>query len=430
MPQEFVKAVLLALSTVLIAIPLGHYGSPALGWTVFCLGLGLQIWLHFRNFKRLDRWSRNPIVDPTDQETGEWDSIFSRLYRHEKQHLTRIDQCEHEIEMLIAANQVLSDGIILLNHNHQIAFCNTTAESQLTLNSSRDKGQPITHLVRQPEFVDYMQAGNFEQPLVFRPERRAGLVLSLRVRPYAGNRSLLQITDITQTDRLDNMRRDFVANVSHELRTPLTVLAGFLETLQELDLSREEQNSYLALMAEQSRRMQSIVQDLLTLSSIESGPPPENERVDMARLMDKLHRDAMSLSAGRHEIVLEADRQGDLMGSEPELVSALGNLVANAVRYTPAGGRVHILWQISENGAVFAVEDTGIGIEAKHIPRLTERFYRVDRGRSRDAGGTGLGLAIVKHTLNRHQAKLEIKSTPGKGSRFTAHFPAARVQMN
>ncbi len=430
MPQEFAKAVLLALLTLLIAIPVGHYVSPTIGWLAFSLGVGMQMWLHFRNFKRLERWSRNPVVDPTYEDAGDWDSIFSRLYRHEKQHQARIAQCEHEIDMLIAANQVLSDGIILLNHQHQIVFCNTPAEQQLTLNATRDKGQPIINLVRQPEFVDYLQAGDFEQPLVFRPERRAGLVLSVRVRPYAGNRRLIQITDITKSDRLDSMRRDFVANVSHELRTPLTVLAGFLETLQELDLSREEQNAYLGLMAEQSNRMQSIVQDLLTLSAIESGPPPENERVDMASLMDKLHRDAVSLSAGRHEIILDADRQADLMGSEPELVSALGNLVSNAVRYTPAGGTVRILWQTSENEAVFAVEDTGIGIEAKHIPRLTERFYRVDRGRSRDAGGTGLGLAIVKHTLNRHQARLEITSTPGKGSRFAAHFPASRVQTS
>jgi len=180
-------------------------------------------------------------------------------------------------------------------------------------------------------------------------------------------------------------------------------------------------------MAEQSRRMESIVKDLLTLSSIESAPPPANDLVDMASLIDKLRRDAEALSAGRHTIVVEADSKGDLRGSEPELVSAFGNLVSNAVRYTPAGGTIRIIWHASPQGAEFAVEDTGIGIDPKHIPRLTERFYRVDRGRSRDAGGTGLGLAIVKHSLSRHQALLHIKSTPGIGSRFAAHFTARRV---
>ena len=206
-----------------------------------------------------------------------------------------------------------------------------------------------------------------------------------------------------------------------------SMLAGFLETLQEIDVDREERTRYLELMAEQSRRMQSIVQDLLTLSSIESAPPPANDVVDMASLIDKLRRDAEALSAGRHQIVVEADSKADLRGSEPELVSAFGNLVSNAVRYTPPGGTIRIIWHTGAQGGEFAVEDTGIGIEAKHVPRLTERFYRVDRGRSRDAGGTGLGLAIVKHTLNRHQAQLHIKSTPGVGSRFSARFATRRV---
>jgi two-component system phosphate regulon sensor histidine kinase PhoR len=223
------------------------------------------------------------------------------------------------------------------------------------------------------------------------------------------------------------MRRDFVANVSHELRTPLTVLAGFLETLQEYEIDAEERQRYLAMMAEQSKRMETIVQDLLTLSSIESAPPPENNVVDMASLIDKLRRDAEGLSAGRHTIKVEADENIDLRGSEPELVSAFGNLVANAVRYTPTGGTVCISWRASPQGGEFAVQDTGIGIDPKHIPRLTERFYRVDRGRSRDAGGTGLGLAIVKHSLTRHQGYLEVTSVVGEGSRFAACFPSSRM---
>jgi two-component system phosphate regulon sensor histidine kinase PhoR len=239
---------------------------------------------------------------------------------------------------------------------------------------------------------------------------------------------LLLSRDITQGIRLETMRRDFVANVSHELRTPLTVLVGFLETVRELKLDPERSRDYLNLMAEQSRRMQRIIDDLLTLSTLESAPePPRDERIDVALLLSRVHSEASALSAGRHRITLDAEPGFDLLGSESEIASAFGNLVSNAVRYTPSGGEVRIEWRSSPRGAEFAVADTGVGIEAEHIPRLTERFYRVDRGRSRETGGTGLGLAIVKHALARHQATLEIESTPGAGSRFTARFPARRV---
>jgi len=417
----------LTLLTGLIAWPIGYFGAVWAGWTLFCVGLGLQLAFHFRNFARLERWSRAPIVDPSLEGEGAWDGVFGRLYQHEKDLRGQIAARDQEIAMLIAAGQALTDGVVLLDESNQILFCNTTAESQLGLAALTDRGQPVVNLVRHPEFVDYLMAGEFTRPLTLRSDRAEGRVLSIYVLPYAGMRRLMQIKDVTHSDRLDRMRRDFVANVSHELRTPLTVLAGFLETLQEIDLDRDERARYLELMAEQSRRMESIVKDLLTLSSIESAPPPANDLVDMASLIDKLRRDAEALSAGRHTIVVEADSKGDLRGSEPELVSAFGNLVSNAVRYTPAGGTIRIIWHASPQGAEFAVEDTGIGIDPKHIPRLTERFYRVDRGRSRDAGGTGLGLAIVKHSLSRHQALLHIKSTPGIGSRFAAHFTARRV---
>jgi two-component system phosphate regulon sensor histidine kinase PhoR len=421
------RAILLALVTALLALPVGIFYAEWAGWTIFCAGLGLQMAFHFRNFSRLDRWSRAPVVDGSLEGEGAWDGIFGRLYRHEKDQRQQIANRDDEIARIIAAVQALTDGVVSLDLNNQIVFCNTTAELQLGLVLGTDRGQPIVNLVRQPEFVAYLEAEDFSRPLTLRSDRKEDRVISIYIIPYAGNRRLMQIKDVTQADRLDRMRRDFVANVSHELRTPLTVLAGFLETLQEIEVDRDERQRFLVMMSEQSRRMESIVQDLLTLSSIESAPPPDNEPVDMANLIDKLRRDAEALSAGRHTIVVETDGHGDLRGAEPELVSAFGNLVANAVRYTPAGGTVHISWVANPQGAEFAVQDSGIGIEAKHIPRLTERFYRVDRGRSRDAGGTGLGLAIVKHSLNRHQAQLEIKSTPGSGSRFAAKFPASRV---
>jgi len=421
------RALILALLTAAVAFPLGYFARPWMGWALFYLGLSLQLAYHYRNFARLERWSRQPMLDASLEGDGEWDGVFRRLYSHEKELLAKIEQRERDIARLIAAVHVMNDGVVLLDALFQIQFCNKTAERQLGLDAATDRGLPISNILRQPEFIDYIEKRDFTRPLVLRLERYFERVLSLYVIAYAEESWLLQVKDVTQTDRLDRMRRDFVANVSHELRTPLTVLAGFLETLQEIDFDAEERQRYLNLMAEQSKRMQSIVQDLLTLSSIESAPPPENDPVDMVNLVDKLRRDAEALSNGRHRIVVDIDGQGDLCGCEPELVSAFGNLVANAVRYTPEGGTVTISWKVSPAGAEFAVRDTGIGIEAKHIPRLTERFYRVDRGRSRDAGGTGLGLAIVKHSLSRHQATLEITSKLGEGSRFAACFPPSRV---
>ena len=403
---HLIQALLYALLTAVIAVPVGYYWGAGAGWMIFCLGLVLQMAFHFRNFARLERWTQAPVVDDTLEGQGAWNGIFGRLYRHEKELRTRIAEREGEIALLTAAGQALTDGVVLLDSHGHILFCNTMAESQLGLVIRTDRGQHISNLVRQPEFVSYLADGEFERPLSLRSERRDDRVYSVHVIPYGNNRRLMQIKDVTQTDRLDRMRRDFVANVSHELRTPLTVLSGFLETLQEFDVEPEERKRYFDMMTEQSKRMQSIVQDLLTLSSIESAPPPENDVVDMVSMVKKLQRDAEALSGGRHQVIVETDGKGDLRGSEPELVSAFGNLVSNAVRYTPAGGTIRISWHASAQGAEFAVQDTGIGIDPKHLPRITERFYRIDRGRSRDAGGTGLGLAIVKHSLNRHQAQL------------------------
>ncbi len=429
MLSQILRAIGLAFLTAIVALPVGIFVAHWAGWTLFCLGLALQMVFHFRNFARLDRWSRTPVVDASLEGEGAWDGVFGRLYRHEKDLRAQIAQRDHEIAMLMAAGQALTDGVVLLNNSNHILFSNTTAENQLGISVRTDRGLPITNLVRQPEFVAYLDAVDFAKPLILRSDRNDGSVYSIHVIPYAGTRRLMQVKDVTQADRLDQMRRDFVANVSHELRTPLTVLAGFLETLQEIELEPDDRKHYLGLMAEQSARMQSIVQDLLTLSSIESAPPPTNDPIDMASMLDKLKRDAEALSGGRHNIVLESDGHGDLRGAEPELVSAFANLVTNAVRYTPEGGTIRIQWQATPQGAEFAVQDNGIGIDPKHIPRLTERFYRVDRGRSRDSGGTGLGLAIVKHSLSRHQAQLEIKSTLGQGSRFAAKFPASRVVL-
>ena len=427
MPGYVIRSFLLIALAAGVSVPLAYLVEPWVGWSVFCSSLVLQLAFQLLNFARLDRWSRAPFADPDLEASGLWGGVFARIYRHEKDLNGQIGRGLAQVNMLIAAAQALNDGVVLLDRRDAIEFCNTTGEIQLGLTISADRGQPIVNLVRQPEFVAYLKYGDFTRPLTLRSDRADSRVLSIHVIPYAEQRRLLQIKDVTQADRLDRMRSDFVANVSHELRTPLTVLAGFLETLQEIEVDRDERERYLKLMAEQSRRMQAIVQDLLTLSSIESAPPPVSEPVDMANLINKLRRDGEALSGGKHIIVVESDGRGDLLGAEAELTSAFGNLVANAVRYTTPGGTVRLIWKATAQGAEFAVEDSGIGIEARHIPRLTERFYRIDRGRSRDAGGTGLGLAIVKHSLNRHQAQLDITSKLGVGSRFAAHFPPSRV---
>ena len=279
--------------------------------------------------------------------------------------------------------------------------------------------------MREPAFVACLAAGEDAAPV--RIERRPARTLVLQLIPYGRAEKLLLSRDTTQAERVETMRRDFVANVSHELRTPLTVLSGFLETLRELKLDPQRQRDYLGMMHEQAARMQGIIGDLLTLSTLESAPPPAAERVRVAPLLERLRADAVGLSGGRHEISLQGRPAADLAGVESELASAFGNLVSNAVRYTPRGGKVTLLWSDDAQGAQFAVEDTGVGVAPEHIPRLTERFYRVDRSRSRESGGTGLGLAIVKHALARHQATLHVESTPGAGSRFIARFPAQRT---
>ena len=252
---HLIQALLYALLTAVIAVPVGYYWGAGAGWMIFCLGLVLQMAFHFRNFARLERWTQAPVVDDTLEGQGAWNGIFGRLYRHEKELRTRIAEREGEIALLTAAGQALTDGVVLLDSHGHILFCNTMAEAQLGLVIRTDRGQHISNLVRQPEFVSYLADGEFERPLSLRSERRDDRVYSVHVIPYGNNRRLMQIKDVTQTDRLDRMRRDFVANVSHELRTPLTVLSGFLETLQEFDVEPEERKRYFDMMTEQSKRM-------------------------------------------------------------------------------------------------------------------------------------------------------------------------------
>ncbi|HLE67102.1 MAG TPA: phosphate regulon sensor histidine kinase PhoR, partial [Burkholderiales bacterium] len=323
--------------------------------------------------------------------------------------------------------QALPYGVTVLDAQMRVDWCNEAAHEHLGLDPERDRGEAVVNFVRKPEFVAYLAAREFAQPLRLRTPAAGTRTISIQFVPFEEAGWLLLSQDVTGAERLEAMRRDFVANVSHELRTPLTVLMGFIETIRDLKLDAGRVRDYVGLMAPQAERMRRIIEDLLTLSALEHAPPPPQERVRVRPLLERLRAEIDQLSAGRHRVALAIEGAHDLSGAETEIASAFLNLATNAVRYTPPGGEIRMAWRSSGAGAEFAVEDTGIGIEAEYIPRLTERFYRVDRGRSRETGGTGLGLAIVKHALSRHQATLGVESTPGKGSRFAVRFPAARL---
>jgi two-component system phosphate regulon sensor histidine kinase PhoR len=401
--------------------------DPKWGWAFLAVVFLVLLLHHARHLQLLRTWASRSLTESVPEGTGAWEEVFTLLYRRQRAEIAERRKLAYSLARSRQAGRALPYGVAILDAEYRIVWCNDSCEAHFGIDAGADIGQPITYLVREPEFVEYVSSGEFSKPMQLKTGRD-GLVLSVQFVPYVDSQRLLLSRDITQGIRLETMRRDFVANVSHELRTPLTVLVGFLETVRELKLDPERSRDYLNLMAEQSKRMQRIIDDLLTLSTLESAPePPRDERVDVALLLSRIQSEAIALSAGRQRVTLDAEQGFDLVGAESEIASAFGNLASNAVRYTPAGGEVRLVWRSSQKGAEFTVEDTGVGIEAEHIPRLTERFYRVDRGRSRETGGTGLGLAIVKHALARHQATLDIESTPGVGSRFVARFPARRV---
>ena len=398
--------------------------GPATGWAACSLGGLALLAYHVRPLARLSSWLADPVPGKVPEGSGTWDDVLSALHKYERAAVKRESQLEDALTRFRRAAQALPDGVIMLDAESRIEWCNTAAATQLGLDPRADVGQSIVNLLRAPQFIDYVTAR--ERPVPVRvPIGNA--IFALQLVPYGESQKLLLSRDVTQAERLETMRRDFVANVSHELRTPLTVLVGFLETVRELKLDPQRMRDYLGMMQEQAARMHRIIEDLLTLSLLESAPPPAADRVSPRPLLERVLADAQALSGERHRISLQATPAVDLLGSESELASAFGNLVSNAIRYTPQGGEVRIVWRDAGDGSSFSVEDTGIGIAPEHLPRLTERFYRVDRSRSRETGGTGLGLAIVKHAIARHQAHLDVESKPGQGSRFTIRFPAKRT---
>lgn len=407
--------------------------GPTSALTFLTVGLLAYLLFHLRHLAALERWLDDPKHTDLPQGVGLWDDIYYHLHRMLRKRSRSEGQLSEVLERFQHAAQAMPDGIVMLNEADQIVWCNLVSGAHFGLDAERDQGQYIRYLIRQEQFTDYLNAHNYSEPLILRSPINRDINLAIQLVPFGHNQKLLISRDITALERIDAVRRDFVANVSHELRTPLTVVGGFIESFADAEsLDPEQLRTYLGLMREQTQRMQRLVEDLLTLSRLENNQSaPHEERVDVPALARSLLEEARSLSGGKHQIELSIESEAGLRGAEDELRSAFGNLISNAVRYTPAGGRISLRWEKKGNEAVFSVEDSGEGIEAQHLPRLTERFYRIDRSRSRETGGTGLGLAIVKHVLTRHQARLDISSTPGKGSRFSVCFPSHRlIELN
>lgn len=415
----------------LIAILMGMIFDAAIVLGIYSVILFGIIIYHIYALYCLDQWLRHSdySYSTVPDRSGLWGVVFARLARFVRRSDKERQGLNISLERLQRATSALPEGIVILGDKNQIEWCNSAAELHLGLNLEMDAGQHITRMVRQIKFVAYLDAGDFSKPLLLNQTRFRDTLLSIQIVPYGDKEKLLISRDVTRFEKLEIMRRDFIANVSHELRTPLTVIGGFLETLlQENKISGEVEKNALQLMFDQATRMRRLVEDLLTLSRLENaGNNLVEEKVDIAKLLPELYQEAQSLSAGRHTISLDLASPAMLLGNEDELRSAFENLISNAVRYTPENGTISLGWTVENGKGLFYVQDSGIGIESNHIPRLTERFYRVDRSRSRETGGTGLGLAIVKHVLNRHQANMEIISQPGSGSTFKMWFPSNRV---
>ena len=405
------------------------YGAES-GWAsaaiFFALLLVHQLW-HTTKFTKL---LLSPSYGEVPGALGIWGEIYYRLHKLVKSSRDKVLEVEQQHHRFIQAIQASPNGVIMLNEDDQIEWCNAIAEKHFGISARRDAMQRVTHIIRKPGFVQYISRQNFREPVRLRGVGAYDeYALDVQIFPYGDKQKLVLSQDVTQLEKTDSMRRDFVANVSHELKTPLTVLAGFLETVVELDLSQMDEERYLQLMGVQVHRMKSLVDDLLTLAKIEGNPePPSKNVIDMRALLNRLKLDAEGLSQGNHSIMVEILTDKNVTGDEADLYSAYSNLVFNAIRYTPANGVVRIVWEDArDDGVQLSVVDTGPGISEEHLPRLTERFYRVDRSRSRETGGTGLGLAIVKHIATRHQADLRIASIVGQGSTFSFVMPKHRV---
>lgn len=416
------RSVAIALA-IAAGIGLMFSGTAAAWWLAACtLGFGLAKAFFL---DRLNHWAALPRNRDLPGGVGAWRPVFERLGRFSRGEAATRLELTTELAQVHAAVDRLPDGLVVLDRFNHVEWCNNAAAQ---LHGIFGSGRPIHHFIRQPEFIQYLEASENRKPPVLKLDTRPGRLFELRLYHTDGGGRLLTTRDITEHSKLDMMRRDFVANVSHEIRTPITVIGGFADTLLNLDLDEDARREYLGTILRQSETMQRLVDDLLTLSSLENSmAPPEESEVDLHAMAESLAGEARALSQGAHRISVRFEGPVLVWGSAKELESAVRNLLTNAVRYTPEGGRIDVEWRVRDGEGWLTVRDTGIGIAAEHLPRLAERFYRVDRGRSRDSGGTGLGLAITKHVLQRHGGRLHVESRPGTGSAFSLRLPASRL---
>lgn len=413
----------LALELVLCCLPALVLGAlfGYLAWFLLLAVTGLLVW-HFWNLMRLSWWIwvDRSMTPPTGR--GSWDPLLYGLHQMQLRNKKRRRELGNLIKRFRSGAESLPDAVILTTEEGNIFWCNGLAQQLLGLRWPDDNGQNILNLLRYPEFTNWLKGKQFTRPLNL--VLNNGRHLEFRVMPYSEEQLLMVARDVTQMYQLEGARRNFFANVSHELRTPLTVLQGYLEMMDDRPLEGVLRDKAIHTMREQTHRMEGLVRQLLTLSKIEAAPALVlNEQIDVPMMLRVVEREAQTLSQKKHTITFDVDSALKVLGNDEQLRSAISNLVYNAVNHTPEGTTIHVTWRRTPQGATFSIQDNGPGISAEHIPRLTERFYRVDKARSRQTGGSGLGLAIVKHALSHHDARLEIDSTPGKGTRFTFSLP-------
>ena len=420
------RLILFALVTIACIVCQVHLG---ISWVIYPYASCILffILLDLKRFNETVRWSDTP-TEPPPPNLGIYEDIVHPIYRHTRQQTRYIENLENTSNTILSAAQALPSAAITLSPEFHIEWANKLAVKILGIDVSRDIGFNLFNIVRDPEFYRYAKSGEWNEPLILESsQNNKNVTLRFELTRHSSRGFLLLCQDITHLEKLRTAQQDFVANVSHELRTPLTVLIGFLETINELPadaLSEEQLEQYGVLMREQAHRMQAIVSDLLTLSTLESSQLSGGEALNLDSLIKVAARQAETLSNERHQFDYDIDSKLKVFGNQTELLSAITNLMTNAVRYTPTGGTINVRCMLNPNGdAVFSVQDTGLGIATQDIPRLTERFYRVDKSRSRASGGTGLGLAITKHIVHRHNAQLKIESALDKGSTFSIIFP-------
>lgn len=402
-------------------------GAPFL--LLFLGSFSLLIW-HYHQLYRLSDWLLNQRSFNPPEGEGAWEQVFEGIYHLQHRNRKKRNELADLIRRFRDGAEAVPDAVVVLQNDLSIVWCNQLALKVLGLQWPTDHGQRLDNLIREPKFAKYMHKGEFDDALELDNGHSIEQVLEFRVMPYASTQLMVVVRDVTRLKQLEQMRKDFVANVSHELRTPLTVVTGYLEMMDgDMMPPPAMWNKAQNTMLEQCKRMDSLVSQLLSLSRIEGARRQDNDKaINVPQLLGYIHTEANSINQDKgHELIFNIDKTLDIKGSEDELRSAFSNLVFNAIYYTKPGGKVEVCWQRKNNKACFSVTDNGDGIAPEHINRLTERFYRVDKARSRTTGGSGLGLAITKHVLTRHDSKLNISSEVNKGSCFSFEFSIDKI---